>query len=140
MLYLMYRDSKAYDKAEKLFVSAIDISKTESGEERLDSNVLAGKLFLYLAALYAIQGQELEAEIMANRGFDICFVRKNGADFTLESLTKYWNETGRLEEAKALDELYDRFRLTAISRKREKRSAQNLNWEEEPPKQSQPTK
>ncbi len=137
MLYQMYRDAKAYDKAEKLLVSALDVSKTESGEERLDSNVMAGKLFLYLAGLYAIQGQELEAETMANRGFTICFAHHNGTNISLDSLLKHWTETGRQEEAKAIDELYDRFRFAATKPKREKRSAQNLEWEDDTSKQSQ---
>ncbi len=130
MLYQIYRDAKQYDKAEKLLETALDVAKSESGDT-FYNNFTVGRIFLYLAGLFAIQQREAEAEVMATKGFTILFnSRWPNSSSAFASLINNWETEGKKQEAQALEAFYNRPTAERIQPK-PKRRALNLDWQED---------
>ncbi|MBX9948474.1 MAG: tetratricopeptide repeat protein [Candidatus Obscuribacterales bacterium] len=130
MLYLIYRDGKEYDKAEKLLKTALDLSHTDF--DNLDFNQLSGKVFLYLAGLFAIQGKDAEAEVMAKRGVSIiCCPIRRVSDPTVIQIAEQWETAGKEQEAKTIRVYYDQL-LTQTKQDRQQVRQPDLGWEEDP--------
>lgn len=132
MLYQIYRDAKQYDKAEKLLESALDVAKSETGDV-FNNNFTAGRIFLYLAGLFSIQQRDVEAGVMAKKGFTILFnPRRYDSASAFANLVNNWEAEGKKQEAQALEVFFNQSTTERIQPK-PKHRALNLDWQEDQP-------
>lgn len=134
MLYMIYRDTRQYDKAEKHLEHALEICKEEKSGN-LSYSFAAGNIFLYLAGLFAVQGRNTEAEAMANKATDIFFAVTGPAAMTgLPLILGRWEKNGKPFEAKSISS----FLQNRITKAQQNNQARNADWEEEQPDMPKP--